>query len=86
MRKTKSTKKSTKASKKIPPYDNDRIRAEMTLKHQTVEDVAQRADVAPKTVSAIRNGKPQVQVDKLKRVVDAVGLPMAEIFRERAVA
>ena len=68
------------------PYDNDRIRAEMTLKKMKVDDVALRAEVAPKTVSAIRNGKAEVQVDKLKRVVDAVGLPMEEIFKERAVA
>lgn len=78
--------KATKATKTIPPYDNDRIRAEMTLKKLKVEDVAQTAEVAPKTVIAIRGGKAEVQVDKLKRVVDAVGIPMAEIFKERAVA
>jgi len=84
-----SKRKSIKAKPKLTPdrpYDNDRIRAEMTLKRMKVEDVADRAEVAPKTVSAIRNGKAEVQVDKLKRVVDAVGLPMEEIFKERAVA
>lgn len=78
--------KAKKAAKKTPPYDNDRIRAEMTLKKLKVEDVARTAEVAPKTVSAIRNGKPEVQVDKLERVVEAIGLPIAEIFKERAVA
>lgn len=78
--------KAQKAVKKTPPYDNDRIRAEMTLKKLKVEDVARTAEVAPKTVSAIRNGKREVQVDKLERVVIAVGISMSDIFKERAVA
>lgn len=82
-RKSKAIKAKSKAT---PPYDNNRIRAEMTLKNLKVEDVAHKAEVAPKTVIAIRGGKAEVQVDTLKRVVDVVGIPMAEIFKERAVA
>jgi len=62
------------------PYDNDKIRAEMTRTRKKVDDVARIAGVSAKTVSAIRAGNKGVQVDNLQRVVEAVGLKLADVI------
>jgi transcriptional regulator with XRE-family HTH domain len=62
-------------------YRTDLINAAMGAKRLTNEQVALRAKVAPKTVSAIRNGYPNIYVPTLKAVADALGIEMYELFR-----
>jgi transcriptional regulator with XRE-family HTH domain len=46
--------------------------------------VAEKAGVGVMTVSKIRNGNPRVGYITLKRVVEALGLTMAEVSKPRS--
>jgi DNA-binding LacI/PurR family transcriptional regulator len=46
--------------------------------------VADRAGVGVMTVSKIRNGNPNVGYMTLKKVVEAIGLSMAEVSQSKA--
>jgi len=61
------------------PYRIDVINAAMGAQRLSNERLAAKAGVGIMTVSKIRNGQPQVGYVTLKKVVDALGLTMAEI-------
>lgn len=62
-------------------YRTDVINAAMGAQRLTNKMTGKKARVATKTVSAIRNGNPDVQVSTLKKVVvDALGLSLSDIF------
>lgn len=67
-----------------PPYRTDLINAAMGARRLTNEVVAEKAGVGVTTVSRIRNGDPKVGYMTLKKVVEAVGLTMAEVSEEHA--
>lgn len=62
-----------------PPYRIDLINAAMGAQRLSNERLAKKAGVGIMTVSKIRNGQPQVGYITLKKVVDALGITMAEI-------
>jgi hypothetical protein len=62
-----------------PPYRIDLINAAMGAQRLTNEHVAEKASVGVTTVSRIRNGDPNVMLITLKKVVEAVGLTVAEV-------
>jgi transcriptional regulator with XRE-family HTH domain len=62
-----------------PPYRTDLINAAMGARRLTNKAVADEAEVGIMTVSKIRNGNTQVGYVTLKKVVEAIGLTMAEI-------
>jgi len=61
------------------PYRIDVINAAMGAQRLSNERLAKKAGVGIMTVSKIRNGQAQVGYVTLKKVVDALGLTMAEI-------
>jgi len=61
------------------PYRIDVINAAMGAQRLSNERLAAKAGVGIMTVSKIRNGQPQVGYVTLKKVVDALGLTMADI-------
>ena len=67
-----------------PPYRTDLINAAMGAHRLTNKVVADRAGVGVMTVSKIRNGNPNVGYMTLKKVVEAVGLTIAEVSQPRA--
>jgi transcriptional regulator with XRE-family HTH domain len=67
-----------------PPYRIDLINAAMGARRLTNEVVAEKAGVGVATVSRIRNGDPKVGYLTLKKVVEAVGLTVAEVSEENA--
>lgn len=75
-------------SQAAPPYRTDLINAAIGAKRDTNEGVAKRAEVSVPTVSRVRNGDPNVGYVTLKRVVEAVGLTVAQVstFEEAAAA
>lgn len=62
-----------------PPYRVDLINAAMGARRLSNEKLAKKAGVGIMTVSKIRNGQPQVGYVTLKKVVDALGITMADI-------
>jgi len=62
-----------------PPYRIDLINAAMGAGRLSNRAVAEKAGVGPMTVSKIRNGNTQVGYITLKKVVEAIGLTMAEV-------
>lgn len=62
-----------------PPYRTDLINAAMGAQRLSNQRVAKKAGVGPMTVSKIRNGYTQVGYMTLKKVVEAVGLTMAQV-------
>ena len=62
-----------------PPYRTDLINGAMGAQRLTNKVVAEKAQVGVMSVSKIRNGNTQVGYMTLKRVVEALGLTMAEI-------
>lgn len=62
-----------------PPYRIDLINAAMGAQRLSNERLAKKAGVGIMTVSKVRNGQPQVGYLTLKKVVDALGLTMADI-------
>ena len=61
------------------PYRIDVINAAMGAQRISNERLAEKAGVGIMTVSKIRNGQPQVGYVTLKKVVEALGLTMADI-------
>jgi transcriptional regulator with XRE-family HTH domain len=61
------------------PYRTDLINAAMGARRLTNKAVAEKAGVGEMTVSKIRNGNPRVGYLTLKRVVEALGLTIAEV-------
>ena len=61
------------------PYRIDVINAAMGAQRLSNERLAKKAGVGIMTVSKIRNGQAQVGYVTLKKVVDALGLTMADI-------
>lgn len=57
----------------------------MGARRLTNKAVAKKAGVGVGTVSKIRNGDPGVGYLTLKKVVEAIGLTMAEISRSKGV-
>jgi len=64
---------------KHPPYRTDLINAAMGARRLTNKAVAEKAGVGVMTVSKIRNGDASVGYMTLKKVVEALGLTIAEI-------
>lgn len=62
-----------------PPYRIDVINAAMGAQRLSNPRLAAKAGVSTLTVSRIRNGNAQVGYVTLKRVIDALGLGMADI-------
>jgi transcriptional regulator with XRE-family HTH domain len=62
-----------------PPYRTDLINAAMGARRLSNAAVAKKAGVGVMTVSKIRNGFPAVGYVTLKKVVEALGLTMAEV-------
>ena len=62
-----------------PPYRTDLINAAMGAQRLSNVAVAKKAGVGVMTVSKIRNGYTQVGYVTLKKVVEAIGLTMAEV-------
>ena len=63
-----------------PPYRTDLINAAMGAQRLSNERLAKRAGVGAPSVSRIRNGYTSIGYMTLKKVVEALGLTMAEIF------
>ncbi len=61
-------------------YRTDLINAEMGRQRLTNETVAEKARVGVKSVSAIRNGDPNVKLPTLQAVVGALGLTLRDVF------
>jgi Helix-turn-helix len=66
-----------------PPYRIDLINAAMGAKRLTNPVVAKMAGVGPMTVSKIRNGYAAVGYLTLKKVVEAIGLTIAEVSTDK---
>jgi transcriptional regulator with XRE-family HTH domain len=66
-----------------PPYRTDLINGAMGTRRLTNKVVAEKAGVGVMTVSKIRNGNPRVGYLTLKKVVEAIGLTIAEVSEPR---
>lgn len=62
-------------------YNPDQINAAMGERRLTNDKVANLAGVAPKTVSAIRNGFSGVTLPTLIKIANAVGLDVEVRFK-----
>jgi hypothetical protein len=62
-----------------PPYRTDLINAAMGAQRLSNVAVANKARVGVMTVSKIRNGSANVGYVTLKKVVEAIGLTIAEV-------
>ena len=67
------------------PYRIDLINAAMGAQRLSNPAVAKKAGVGVMTVSKIRNGYTQVGYVTLKKVVEAIGLTMAEVSTSKPV-
>jgi transcriptional regulator with XRE-family HTH domain len=65
-------------------YNHESINAAMGAQRLTNVKVAERAGVAAKTVSLIRNGCPNVTLPTLKKVADALNLDLVVKLEKRA--
>lgn len=63
-----------------PPYRTDLINAAMGARRLTNEKLAKLAGVSTMTVSRVRNGDTALGYMTLQKVVQALGLTIAEIF------
>lgn len=61
-------------------YRTDLINGAMGAQRLTNEKVAEKAGLAVRTVSAVRNGDPSVRLPTLKAIADALGLSMEALF------
>jgi hypothetical protein len=68
-----------RSTKNSPPYRTDLINAAMGARRLTNKAVAEKAGVGVMTVSKIRNGDSRVGYMTLKKVVEALGLTIAEV-------
>ena len=62
-----------------PLYRTDLINAVMGARRLTNPALAKKAGVGVMTVSKIRNGDPHIGYMTLKKVVEALGLTIAEV-------
>ena len=67
------------STKNSAPYRTDLINAAMGARRLTNKVVAEKAGVGVMTVSRIRNGDANVGYMMLKRVVEVLGLTVAEV-------
>jgi transcriptional regulator with XRE-family HTH domain len=67
-------------------YNSELVNSAMGARRLTNPEVARIAGVAPKTVSAIRNGKDSVTLPTLKKVADALDLQLIVRFEKKEVA
>jgi transcriptional regulator with XRE-family HTH domain len=65
-------------------YRDDKIRAAQAAKRLTDQELAQAAQLGRSAVSRVTNGAKDVQLSTLKKIADALGLKMAELFEEAA--
>lgn len=65
-------------------YNTDPINEVMGRERLSNDRLAELAGLDPTTVSRIRNGNPNVNLPSLKKVADALGLSMAELFTPKA--
>ena len=68
------------------PYRVDLINAAMGAQRLSNAAVARKASVGVMTVSKIRNGSANVGYITLKKVVEALGLTMADVSTPRKIA
>jgi transcriptional regulator with XRE-family HTH domain len=64
-------------------YRTDLINAAMGAKRLTNDSLGEMAGIAPKTVSGVRNGDPNVKLPTLKAVADALGLTLEQLFESK---
>lgn len=74
-------KKPKRKYKVLPPfdgplYDAGAVRAAMAVKQLTITALAEKTELTPDTVSAIRRGK-DVRISNLKRVCKALEMSLA---------
>jgi transcriptional regulator with XRE-family HTH domain len=65
-------------------YRNDLINAAIGVQRLNNEQLARLTGLNVNTISAIRNGKPTVSVPTLRRVAEALGIPMADLFKRES--
>jgi len=65
-------------------YRTDLINAAMGAQRLTNERLAEAAGIGIGTVSAIRNGDASVRLPSLKKLADALGLSLEELFTPKA--
>jgi len=65
-------------------YRDDLIRAAMGAQNLSQAALAKQTRLNPNTISAICRGKETVEVPTLKKVADALGLSMGELFTPKA--
>lgn len=63
-----------------PPYRTDLINAAMGAQRLSNERLAKKAGVGAPSVSRIRNGYTSIRYATLRKVIETLGLTMAEIF------
>lgn len=61
-------------------YRDDLIRAAMGAQNMSQGALAEKSDLNPNTISAICRGKERIEIPTLKKVADALGLSMQELF------
>jgi len=72
------------SEEQAPPYRVDVINGAIGAQGLTNQTLAAKAGTSPKTISAIRNGQPNVGLPLFQKVVEALGLTMEEVFRKAA--
>jgi transcriptional regulator with XRE-family HTH domain len=66
-------------------YRDDLIRAEKAAQKKTLEDLREITGLNKNTISDICNGKENVEVPTLKKVAEALNLPMSELFKVKGI-
>jgi len=74
----------SQSAKSNAPYRTDLINAAMGAHRLTNKGIVEKARVGIMTVSKIRNGNARVGYMTLKKVVEALGLTMAEVAMPKA--
>lgn len=64
-------------------YRTDLIVDAMGRLGKTNESLAHETQLSHATISAVRNGKPHVQLETLRIIATALGLTMQELFTPR---
>lgn len=67
-------------------YRDDLIRSAKAAQKKTNEDIAQEAQLATATVSAICNGKEDILLSSLVKVAQVLNLQLSELFQTEKVA
>lgn len=61
-------------------YRDDLIRAKKAANKLTLEDLEKETGLNKNTISDICNGKESVELKSLKKVVEALGLHLSDVF------